>query len=55
MPRKDYEDPVQIQLRILLNRDMVDTFALFIFEYDDVLEKNTFLICPWCMMPASVQ
>ena len=39
MPRKDYEDPVQIQVRILLNRAMVDTFALFTFEYDEVLEK----------------
>ena len=39
MPRKDYEDPVQIQLKILLNRAMVDTFVLFTFEYDDILEK----------------
>ena len=39
MPRKDYEDLVQIQVRILLNRAVVDTFALFTFEYDKVLER----------------
>ena len=39
MPRNDYEDPVQMQVRILLNRARVDTFALFTFEYDEVLEK----------------
>ena len=39
MPSKDYEDPMQIQVRTLLNRAMVDTFALFTFDYDVVLEK----------------
>ena len=39
MPRKDYEDQVQIQVRKLLNRAMVETFDLFTFEYDAVLEK----------------
>ena len=39
MPRKDYEDQVQIQVRKLLNRAMAETFALFTFQYDAVLEK----------------
>ena len=39
LPRKDYEDQVQIQVRKLLNRAMVETFALFTFQYDELLEK----------------
>ena len=39
MPVKDYEDPVQIQFRILLNRAMVNTFALFEYTYDEVIKK----------------
>ena len=39
MPRKDYKDQVQIQVRKLLNRAMVETFALFTFQYDELLEK----------------
>ena len=39
MPAKDYEDPVQIQFRILLNRAMVNTFALFEYTYDEVIKK----------------
>ena len=39
MPRKDYKDQMQIQVRKLLNRAMVETFALFTFQYDAVLEK----------------
>ena len=39
MVRKDYEDQVQIQVRKLLNRAMIETFDLFTFEYDAVLEK----------------
>ena len=39
MPRKDYEDQVQIQVRKLLNRAMVETFAPFTFQYDELLEK----------------
>ena len=36
---KDYEDPVQIQFRILLNRAMVKTFALFKYKYNGLIEK----------------
>ena len=39
MPSKDYEDPVQIQVRKLLNRAMVNTFALFEFKYDGLVKK----------------
>ena len=39
LPRKDYKDQVQIQVRKLLNRAMVETFALFTFQYDELLEK----------------
>ena len=39
MPAKDYEDPVQVQFRILLNRAMVNTFALFEYTYDEVIKK----------------
>ena len=39
MPSKDYEDPVQIQVRKLLNRAMVHTFALFDFKYDELIKK----------------
>ena len=39
MPAKDYEDPVQIQFRILLNKAMVNTFALFEYTYDEVIKK----------------
>ena len=39
MVKKDYEDQVQIQVRKLLNRAMIETFDLFTFEYDAVLEK----------------
>ena len=39
MPSKDYEDPVQIQVRKLLNRAMVHTFSLFEFKYDELINK----------------
>ena len=39
MPSKDYEDPVQIQVRKLLNRAMVHTFALFDFKYVELIKK----------------
>ena len=39
MPSKDYEDPVQIQVRKLLNRAMVNTFALFEFKYHGLIKK----------------
>ena len=39
MVAKDYEDPVQIQVRKLLNRGLVMTFALFKFKHDPLIEK----------------
>ena len=39
MTSKDYHDPVQIQVRKLLNRAMVKTFALFEFKYDGLINK----------------
>ena len=39
MPAKDYEDPVQIQFRKLLNRAMVNTFAMFEYTYDALIDK----------------
>ena len=39
MPSKDYADPVQIQVRKLLNRAMVQTFALFEFKHDELINK----------------
>ena len=47
MPSKDYEDPVQIQVRKLLNRAMVHTFALFDFKYDELIKK----FVPVLLMP----
>ena len=38
-PSKDYEDPVQIQVRKLLNRAMIQTFALFEFKHDELINK----------------
>ena len=54
MLAKDYEDPVQIQFRILLNRAMVNTFALFEYTYDEVIKKY-FLDCQCRMIPALVK
>ena len=39
MPSKDYEDPVQIQVRKLLNRAMIQTFALFEYKHDELINK----------------
>ena len=39
MLEKDYEDPVQIQMRKLVNRGLVMTFALFTFKYDPLIRK----------------
>ena len=39
MMSKDYHDPVQIQVRKLLNRALVKTFALFEFQYDGMINK----------------
>ena len=39
MPSKDYEDPVQIQVRKLLNRAMIQTFGLFEYKYDELVNK----------------
>ena len=39
MSSKDYEDPVQIQVRKLLNRAMIQTFALFEFKHDELINK----------------
>ena len=39
MPSKDYEDPVQIQVRKLLNRAMIQTFGLFEYRYDELVNK----------------
>ena len=39
MSSKDYEDPVQIKVRKLLNRAMVHTFALFQYQYNPLLKK----------------
>ena len=39
MAKKDYQDPVQIQVRKLLNRGLVMTFALFKFKYDPLICK----------------
>ena len=47
MPSKDYEDPMQIQVRKLLNRAMVHTFALFDFKYDELIKK----FMPVLLMP----
>ena len=47
MMSKDYEDPVQIQVRKLLNRAMVNTFALFKFKYDGLIKKDM----PRLLMP----
>ena len=47
MLSKDYEDPVQIQVRKLLNRAMVNTFALFEFNYDGLIKKYI----PQLLMP----
>ena len=39
MPSKDYEDPVQIQVRKLLNRAMIQTFGLFEYQFDELVNK----------------
>ena len=39
MVTKDYEDPVQIQVRKPLKRGLVMTFALFKFKHDPLIEK----------------
>ena len=39
MPSKDYEDPVQIQVRKLLNRAMIQTFGLLEYKYDELVNK----------------
>ena len=39
MPSKDYKDPVQIQVRKLLNRAMIQTFGLFEYKYDELVNK----------------
>ena len=39
MVEKDYKDPVQIQMRKLVNRGLVMTFSLFIFKYDLLIRK----------------
>ena len=39
MVEKDYQDPVQIQMRKLINRGLVMTFLLFTFKYDPLLHK----------------
>ena len=39
MVEKDYEDPVQIQVRKVVNRGLVMTFALFTFKYDPLIRK----------------
>ena len=39
MPSKDYEDPVQIQVRKLLSRAMIQTFGLFKYKYDELVNK----------------
>ena len=39
MLAKDYEDPVQIQFRKLLNSAMVNTFAMFEYTYDALIDK----------------
>ena len=39
MSSKDYKDPVQIQVRYLLNRAMIQTFALFEFKHDELINK----------------
>ena len=39
MPSKDYEDPVQIQVRKLLSRAMIQTFGLFEYKYDELVNK----------------
>ena len=39
MTMKCYQDPVQIEVRKLLNWGMVQTFALFQFKYDHLIKK----------------
>ena len=39
MPSKDYKDPVQIQVRKLLNRAMIQTFGLFKYNFDELVNK----------------
>ena len=39
MVTKDYKDPVQIQVRKLLNRGLVMTFVLFKFKHDPLIKK----------------
>ena len=39
MVAKDYEDPVEIQVRTLLNRGLVMKFLLFKFKHDPLIKK----------------
>ena len=55
MPSKDYADPVQIQVRKLLNRAMVHTFALFEFKHVMNLSTNSCLSYQCCMMTALIE
>ena len=39
MERKDYVDPVQIEMRKLISRGLVLTFSLFTYKYDPLIKK----------------